>query len=282
MLPDLVPLGLCARGQYQVSLQYTNRGPPQRGQFWIAQGRAAGDAAVKENLLHSVPEYDEARGFSIGTFSEIVGRPGSSADVFIKLDAADSIQESNEMNNIVNARVTRGADGSVDLPDCDALAQRAADHDWLADDVALQPAFVPMPDLVPLGLCIKEWGAAPEFHSMQIVYGNIGNIRRPEEFRVTLHDEPKRNSSHVGRVRVPQPDGIGLEDTLRKWADVRDQETVTVDPTDVVSELDELNNTVQFVIARKADGTADLPDCESVDGRASEWIGKMKSIPESE
>jgi len=141
---------------------------------------------------------------------------------------------------------------------------------------------LPMPDLVPLGLCIKEWGSAPEFHSMQIVFGNIGNIRRPEEFRVTLHDEPKRNSSHVGGVRVPQPDGIGLEDTLRKEKDVRDQETVTVDPTNVIDELDESNNTVRFVIARKADGTADLPDCETVRGRASDWIGKMNPIAGTE
>ncbi len=126
-----------------------------------------------------------ARGFSIGTISEVVGMRGESVDVFIKLDAVDSIQESNEMNNIVSARVTRAADGSIDLPDCDELAKRAADHDWVADDVALQPAFVPLPDLVPVGLCIKEWGAAPEFHSMQIVYGNIGNVRRPE--RVPRH-----------------------------------------------------------------------------------------------
>ncbi len=100
----------------------------------------------------------------------------------------------------------------------------------------------------------------------------------PNEFRVILHDEPKSNRRYIDRVRVPSPDGIGLEDTLRKQADVRDQETVTVDPTNVVSELDESNNTVQFVIARKADGTADLPDCESVRGRASDWIGKMKPI----
>ena len=278
MLPDLVPLGLCAREQFQVSLRYTNRGQLAPGHFWISQGQSAGDLVVMENLQHSVPAYDTARGFSIGTIAEIVGMRGASVDVFIKLDAVDSIQESNEMNNIVSARVTRAADGSIDLPDCDELAKRAAEHDWVADDVMLQPAFVPLPDLVPVGLCIKEWGAAPEFHSMQIVYGNIGNVRRPNEFRVTLHDEPKSNRRYIDRVRVPSPDGLGLEDTLRKQADVRDQETVTVDPTNVVSELDESNNTVQFVIARKADGTADLPDCESVRGRASDWIGKMKTI----
>jgi hypothetical protein len=278
VLPDLVPLGLCAREQFQVSLRYTNRGPTAPGHFWISQGQSEGDLEVKENLQHSVPASDEARGFSIGTLSEVVGKRGASVDVFIKVDAVDSIQESNEMNNIVSARVTRGADGRVDLPDCDALAQRAADHDWMADDVVLQPAFVPMPDLVPVGLCIKEWGAAPEFHSMQIVYGNIGNTRRPEQFRVTLHDEPKSNRRYVDRLHVPSPDGIGLQDTLRKQADVRERETVTLDTANVVSELNESNNTVEFVVARKADGTVDLPDCESVRGRASDWIGKMNPV----
>jgi len=278
MLPDLVPLGLCAREQYQVRLQYTNRGRPTPGNFWIAQGRTADKLEVKENLLNSIPAYDEARSFNVGTLSDVVGKRGESVDVFLELDPADLIRESNEMNNIVGTRVTRNADGSVDLPDCDALAQRAADHEWVADDVALQPAFVPMPDLVPLGLCIKEWGSAPEFHSMQIVFGNIGNTRRPEQFRITLQDEPTRNSRYVDRVQVPGPDGIGLEDTLRKEKDVRDQETVTVDPTNVIDELDESNNTVRFVIARKADGTADLPDCETVRGRASDWIGKMNPI----
>ena len=282
VLPDLVPLGLCARGQYQVSVQYTNRGTQQSGHFWIAQGHDSGDAGVKENLLNSVPAHDEPRGFNIGMMSEVIGRPGSSADVFIKLDAGDSIAESDEMNNIVSARMTRGADGRVDLPDCDALAQRAADHDWVADDVALQPAFVPLPDLVPLGLCIKEWGAAPEFHSLQIVYGNIGNVGGTYPFRVILHDEPKPRSGYVDKARVPAPDGIGLQDTLRKQPDVGERETVTVDPTNTVSELNESNNTLQFVIARKADGTADLPDCELVRGRASDWIGKMSPIAGTE
>ena len=57
---------------------------------------------------------------------------------------------------------------------------------------------------------------------------------------------------------------------------MRDQETVTVDPTNVIDELDESNNTARFVIAARRTAP---PTCrEPVRGRACDWISKMDPI----
>ena len=274
LLPDLVPLGLCSRGRFYFGMQFTNRGKDTaRGHFVIAQGRSIEQLTVKENLLHGLPETDSARGFNIGTPHDVFGRVAGTYDYFVKLDPFDAFQESNEMNNVVSARFTIHPDGTIDLPDCDALAERAADHDWVADDVMLQPALVPMPDLVPLGLCIKDWGARSRY--LHIVYGNIGDVRSHDPVRVELADPPQTRNTYIEREQVPGAGRVGIASTARRVENALAVETVTVDSAHAVGELSETNNSATYELSHKPDGSLDLPDCESVGGRISDWIGKM-------
>jgi len=279
--PDLVPLGLCTRGRHSISMQYTNRGSPARGLFVIAQGRSLEQLKARDNVLHSVPETDEARGFSIGTPYDVFGRVGGTYEYFVKLDPYDAFEESNEMNNLVSARFTIRPDGAIDLPDCDALAGQAPDHGWVADDVMLQPAFVTLPDVVPLGFCVKDWGADSRF--LQIVYGNIGNVAGHYPMRVDLKDPPQKlGSRYTERFNVPPPGYLGLAQTRRRADDARETEIATVDSRHVISELSETNNKAEFPIPRGPDGSVDLPDCDSVGGRVSDWIGKMNALAGTE
>ena len=84
---------------------------------------------MKENLLHSLPETDRARGFSIGTPYDVFGKVAGTYEYFVKLDPFDALQESNELNNLVGARFTILPDGTVDLPGCGTLAALASDPD---------------------------------------------------------------------------------------------------------------------------------------------------------
>jgi len=273
-MPDLVPLGLCTHGRHSISMQFTNRGQAARGHFVIAQGPGIAELQVKENLLHSLPETDQARGFSIGTPYDVFGKVAGTYEYFVKLDPFDAFQESNELNNLVGARFTILPDGTVDLPGCGTLAALASDHDWLADDVALQPAFVPLPDLVPLGLCIKDWGAGSRY--LQIVYGNIGNVSSQEPVRIELGDAPKPRNNYIERSRIPSPGYIAVAGTARLAKDARAVESVTVDSAHALLELSEGNNAARYVLpVHQAGGDLGLPDCDSVRGRVSDWIGKM-------
>jgi len=134
-----------------------------------------------------------------------------------------------------------------------------------------------LPDLVPLGLCVKDWGLDSQY--LEVVYGNVGTVSSPVRFYVDLHSAVlKPRPSYREEFPVTSPDGLNLARSALHARDVRGSEVVTVDPTNVVLELNELNNTLRFDITRKADGSPDLPDCESIRGRASEWNGKVQSI----
>ena len=277
-LPDLVPLGICTRGRYSIGMQFTNRGKKaESGHFVISQGRSIEELEVKENLLHSVPEMDEPRGFNIGTPYDVFGKVAGTYEYFVKLDPSDTFEESNEMNNVASASFTIRSDGTIDLPDCDALAAKAADHDWVADEVMLQPAFVALPDLVPLGLCVKDWGAGSRY--LQIVYGNIGNVKSPEPVRIDIADAPKARSNYVERFRVPTPGYVALAGTSRRVDEARGVESISVDSAHALIELSESNNTARFVLpVHRDDPSLGLPNCDSVGGRVSDWIGKMTAL----
>jgi hypothetical protein len=223
-----------------------------------------------------VPTIGEARGFNVGSSAALFGE-SRSGEIMLQLDAHDRLHESNELNNIVSARVNYGADGRVDLPDCDAIAARAAEPEWIAESVALQPAFVTLPDLVPLGLCVKDWGADSKF--IQAIIGNVGTVSSPLEFRIEVPGAPvRRSSTHIPEFRVPSPDYLMLAETGLHAADARDRETLAIDVTNVIVERHEANNAVQFELRRDAEGNLLLPDCETIRGRVGGWDGKMPAI----
>jgi hypothetical protein len=53
-------------------------------------------------------------------------------------------------------------------------------------------------------------------------------------------------------------------------------ESISVDSAHALIELSENNNTARFVLpVHQGDPSLGLPNCDSVGGRVSDWIGKM-------
>lgn len=274
--PDLVAVGLCGRGPVQVSVRFTNRGGPMRGHFWISQGRTPDDLAVVDQVYLSVPHYHEVRGFTVGDIATLIGKRGASAEVTVKIDSHDVILETDETNNFARARITRLADGTVDLPDCDALDDKYYETGAVAEN-ALQPAFVALPDLIPLGLCMRDWGADTRF--IEVAYGNVGTVRGPGPLRiVTGYEGDPARSWHDDNLPVPAPGGVLLAQFALKEQEARGRLLVEVDPENGVNESAEANNTAGYPLARRPDGTLDMPDCNSIGALVSNWNGRIQPM----
>lgn len=276
-LPDLVPLGLCARGSTLIGVQFTNRGAPAKGLFRISQGHDGGDLQLVDKTYLSVPRPYEAMGFNVGVIPLLVGKRGQSANIMVKLDQADVLLESNEMNNVASARVTRRDDGSVDLPECDELAAHAVDPDWVDRRALPQPEAVPppvlapRPDLVPLGGCFTRESGTRGF---MVVFGNAGTVSNPSPFKL-----------------VAQMGGGSLEANMEAKAfspgllwrqyfntDPQPGQTLVmkIDTQRQVAELDESNNSLSYEFRSLPDGSLDVPECPKSNARVADWMDKMR------
>ena len=276
-LPDMVPLGLCARSNILVGLQFTNRGAYGHGLYQISQGHDGSDLRVIDRTYLSVPAPYEAMGFNVGVVSLLVGKRGKSANIMVKIDALDEIGESNEQNNVTSARVTRLADGSVDLPQCDELAKHASDPDWIdpgpvrVEPAAAKSAPEARPDLVPLGLCLSQTSS----RKPMVVFGNAGTAANPRLFNFVA-------SSAQGSMGERPPAGTfgpGALGTQFLNIDPKPGMIVelAIDPENYVEELNEANNTLSVEIRIRADGSVDLPDCLKGFNRVRNWMNMMES-----
>ena len=264
-LPDLMPLGLCAWGQVLVGVQFTNRGAHGAGMFQVSQGHTASDLKVADANYFKVPPPYEAKVFSVGPISLVIGKRGQSADITIKLDDADAIPELNELNNITSAHVTRLPDGKLDLPQCDALAARAAEEDWEDENTILQPAFVPLPDLWAMGVCFRESTMA-----FEAMLGNAGAVSNVRAFTVKVADGINRNESTVrsnelapGRVMTRPFYFDGIDET---------PVVIRIGSIPGEAELKRTNNTKSIDVRRLPDGSYNVPECAAVGASISEWL----------
>jgi len=294
-LPDLVPLGLCARGNVLVGVQFTNRGTYVVGRYQIAQGRLPGDLQLVDKTYLSVPGPYEDMGFNVGVVPVLVGKRGQSADIAVQLDYTDAIHESNETNNITRARVTRLADGSLDLPQCDALALQAADPGWVDKGIvskpapAAQPVFVPapmltakprkgpkhrtgsFPDLVVLGACItRERGEV----AFRVAFANVGKVEvsRPYEIRDELGST---TATHQEASSFP-PGTLWTQ--YYYIQPVPGRTYVTIDSLDQIAELDETNNSLEIDTVFRREGGFKLPDCAPQMKTVAHWEAMMREF----
>jgi len=294
-LPDLVPLGLCARGQLLVGVQFTNRGTHVSGQYQVSQGRTPADLQLADKTYLSVPGPYEDMGFNLGVVSLLVGKRGQSADVTVMLDHTDAIRESNEANNITRARVTRMDDGSLDLPQCDELARHANDPNWVDKGIvprtvpAAQPVYLPkprpvsrpsnrpqhrkglFPDLVALGGCItRERGEL----AFRVAFGNVGKVGVYVPFDIM--DEIASGTTATARAETGSVPPGSLWTKYYIIQLTRGPTVVTIDSRDEVAELDETNNSVSVEITGQPDGSFNLPDCAPQMKQVAHWEAMMR------
>jgi len=280
-LPDLVPLGLCSRGNVNIGVQFTNRGGHASGLYQISQTKTGSALQLVDKTYLSVPEPYRAMSFNVGPVWLLVGKRGQSADVAVKLDYNNAIRESNEWNNVTSARVTRLADGSLDLPDCEALATHAADPNWIdpgplrQDPVPHGSSAARLPDLVPLGACLSS-GDGDGDAKLRVYFANSGMFSNPAVFAVVVRHVGGMSMQTAIRARDLKPGYV--------WSEYFDVEPAAgktlileIDPHDDVDELDEANNSLSLRFESLANGSVDLPECPKNLARVREWTNMMLS-----
>jgi len=270
MLPDLVPLGLCARDDFLIGVRFTNQGAPGSGSYQIAQGRGAAGLKLEDKAYLSVPVPQSVMGFNLGTVAELVGKRGQSATIAVELDITGAIHEENETNNFISARVTRRSDGSVDLPQCEQFETVAGKTIVAHESVAPGALDIPLPDLVALGGCIAS-GNLPGF---MVVFGNAGPVANPQAFTL---DARMAGGSLQANIK-PDHFGPGLlwKQYFSMTPKAGDTLLLEIDTYNQIAESDESNNKLTLEFPRLPDGRVDVPACPSVTARVSDWMAMIR------